>query len=99
MEVSRMDAFEKPFDVAQDKLERLHGLLKEMDSVLVAYSGGVDSSFLAAAAYKTLANKAVAVTAVSPSYARRELQEAIEVAKEIGIRHIVIETNEVDNPA
>ena len=69
-----------------------------MDSVIVAYSGGVDSACLAKAAYDVLKDAALAVTADSESYAEGELEEAIELAKDIGIRHKVIATEEIKNP-
>jgi len=69
-----------------------------MESVVVAFSGGVDSALLAQAAYMALGDNAMAVTAVSPSLPKAELDEAVEVARRIGIQHELIHTDEMDNP-
>ena len=77
------------------KKHALEGLLANLGSVVVAYSGGVDSSYLAALAHEVLGGGAVAVTAVSPSLARRELRTARDLAQERGWRHERIGTHEV----
>lgn len=64
----------------------------------VAYSGGVDSTFLAAVAAKVLGDKAMAITAVSPTYPAWEHREALELAERIGIRHVELESHELDDP-
>jgi len=64
---------------------------------VIAFSGGVDSSTLAAVCHEILGGKVVAVTAVSPVYPQEEVEEAKKVAKEIGIKHILLETNELLN--
>lgn len=80
------------------KRDRLLAILAEMPGVAVAFSGGIDSTVVAKAAALALGSKAVAVTADSPSVPRSELATAREVAALIGIRHLVMSTDEFDNP-
>ena len=79
-------------------LERLKKILRAYESVLIAYSGGVDSTFLCKVAADTLGKNAVAVTARSSTYPVRELQDARDFAKQIDIRHIEIDSEELDIP-
>lgn len=80
------------------KSTRLTEILKSARRLLVAYSGGVDSAFLAWAAHEILGNEMLAVIADSPSLARTHLQDALVFAREAGIPFAVIETRELDNP-
>jgi uncharacterized protein len=80
------------------KRDQLLAVLRGMGRAAVAFSGGVDSAVVAKAAYLALADDAVAVTADSPSVARQELADARRIAAEIGIRHVVVGTNEFTDP-
>jgi pyridinium-3,5-biscarboxylic acid mononucleotide sulfurtransferase len=84
--------------VTSDKLEPLREILRAYGSCLVAYSGGVDSVFLARVAHDVLGEKSLAVIADSPSLPRRELEEAVAIARKAGFRVRIIETEEFQNP-
>src|SRR5258708_7870488 len=79
------------------KASRLVDILREYGSALVAFSGGIDSTVVAAAAQRALGDKAIAVTADSPSVPRSELAEAKALAAQIGIAHRIVRTREFED--
>jgi uncharacterized protein len=81
-----------------DKKKRLIGILQAYDGLVVAFSGGVDSTFLLAAAKEALGDRVTAVTADSPIHSRREIREALETAKALGVTHIVVPFAEMTDP-
>ena len=80
------------------KSRHLHGLLAGSESIIVAFSGGVDSAYLAWAATQTLGSAALCVTADSPSYPDHHRQLARDVARRFGLHHLVIRTRELEQP-
>ena len=91
---------EKTKEIMSEKtnkgLLRLKNILSSMESVLIAYSGGVDSTFLLKVASDVLGDRVLAVTSDSPTITRKELSGARDMAKELGVDHIVIKTDEMD---
>ncbi|MEH2108796.1 ATP-dependent sacrificial sulfur transferase LarE [Nostoc sp.] len=81
-----------------EKFEQLRALFQEMEQALIAYSGGVDSTLVAKIAYDVLGDRALAVTAVSPSLLPEELEDAKIQAATIGIPHKIVQTHEMENP-
>jgi uncharacterized protein len=81
------------------RLDRLSSRLEELGSVLVCYSGGVDSAFVLAMAHRVLGARAIGMTAVSPSLAPAEREDAIAVAQRIGAAHRLVESSEIDDPS
>ena len=81
-----------------EKERALRETLSSLGSVVVAYSGGVDSAYLAYIAHDTLGERALAITADSPSYPERHRQMAVDIAGQFGLRHQIIRTNELEQP-
>ena len=83
-------------DEQSEKLYTIRSYIKNLDSVCIAYSGGVDSTLVASLAFEQLGNKAIAVTGISPALANTLREEAKSQAKWIGVKHLEIKTSELD---
>ena len=92
MQTANLESLSPPL---AEKLDRVRALVRSLESLLVAFSGGVDSTLLAKLAHDELGSRAAAVTARSPTYPQFEFEEAVALGREIGIRHISIETDEL----
>ena len=83
--------------LVEEKFQHLKDVFQAMGKVLVAYSGGVDSTLLLRVASDTLGQgNVLAVTALSPLYPERELAEAKKIARSVGVDHLLIESNEME---
>ncbi len=83
-------------DEQTDKLKNIRSYIKKLNSVCVAYSGGVDSSLVTSLSFEQLGNQSIAITGVSPALAKTLLEEARTQAKWIGVKHLEVETSELD---
>ncbi len=92
-ELSKLDE-----SAALEKQRRLLDGLRRLDSLLVAFSGGADSAYLSWAAHTALAERALAVTALSPSFSAHDREQAESFVRHVGLRHEFIETHEVEDP-
>lgn len=82
--------------IHQQRLEELRRTLRAMDSVLVAFSGGVDSAVVARVAHEVLGERAVALTAISPTFPPEELAAAEAMTRDAGIRHMLVDSHELE---
>jgi uncharacterized protein len=82
-------------DPSPAKLEQLRAILEQMDSVLICFSGGIDSAFLLKVATDVLGERAIGMTAVSPSLPQRERDDAVAIARELGATHYLVESDEM----
>ena len=85
-------------NIRDEKLQSLKTLLRSMQSVLIAYSGGVDSTFLLKIAHEVLGENVLAVTELSPVYPSEETELAEKLAREMGVKHQFLKTQELSNP-
>jgi uncharacterized protein len=83
---------------AQQKLSELRRLLGDMKRVLVCFSGGVDSSLMTRVAHDVLGDDAIALTTVSPTNPDEDTEDAVELASQLGIEHLIVHANELDIP-
>ncbi len=86
-------------DALTDKVDRLRHLVADMQSALIAFSGGIDSTLVLKIAHDELGARAVGVTAVSPTYPAAELDDATRTAQEIGAEHEIVQTDQLTIPA
>jgi uncharacterized protein len=82
----------------REKNQKLGEILRKMDWVIVAFSAGIDSTFVLARAAQELGERVLAVTAASETFPERELKEAIAIAKQLGVKHEIIQIVEMENP-
>ncbi len=93
-----MDAEPTEEHSSSKKLSRLRESLRSLGSVLVCYSGGIDSAFVLAVAHAELGERALGITAVSPSLPASELEDAVRIAKRIGAKHQLLQSHEIERP-
>ena len=83
---------------SEERYEDLLGVVRGLGSVVVGFSGGADSTLLLKVAFDQLGDRTLAVTAVSPSYPERDLREATQLAAEIGVPHVLVDSHEFEQP-
>jgi pyridinium-3,5-biscarboxylic acid mononucleotide sulfurtransferase len=93
-----MDTTKTNTTVLDAKLERMRAIFAPMRSLIVAFSGGVDSTFVLKVAHDTIADAVLALTTTSPTMPDEDRESALEMAHLIGVRHIVVESNELEIP-
>src|SRR5688572_33138350 len=95
---SRSSAEQEVSPTLEGRQQHLESILREMESVAIGFSGGADSTLLLGVAVQVLGNNALALTAVSPSFPERDRLAAIELARRMGARHLLVDSHEFDDP-